>query len=77
MTLKVTVKPTSKTGTGSVVVRDDVTVKLPAPARVESLYFVDKNANLSRSNPSQPQLPLRAVERQGDEAKPENGAVDA
>lgn len=63
MTLKVTVKPTSKTGTGSVMVRDDITVKLPSAERVESLYFVDKNANLTRENPAQPRLPLRSVER--------------
>lgn len=66
LTLKINVKPISKESAGSVMVRDDVTLKLPEGDRGEALYFVDGNANLTRHNPAQPQLPLREVKRVGD-----------
>lgn len=68
LTLKISVKPTSKSATGSVNVRDDVILKLPAEDRFEALYFVDKDANLTRQNPASPQLPLREVPQRGDAA---------
>jgi hypothetical protein len=63
LTLTIKVKPTSKGSQGSVMVSDTVVAKLPEPDRHEALFFVDRNANLTRSNPAQPQLPLREVPR--------------
>lgn len=61
LTFKVSVKPAGK-GTGNVVeVVDKVSVKLPEAERGGAIFFADANANLSRSNPDQPELPLRAV----------------
>lgn len=62
LTLIVKVQPASKHGEGSVLVADDVKVKLPQE-RGEALYFVDRNSNLTRQNPAQPSLPLREVPR--------------
>lgn len=62
LTLVVKVQPASKHGEGSVLVADDVKVKLPQE-RGEALYFVDADANLTRQNPAQPSLPLREVPR--------------
>lgn len=61
LTLTVKVKPVSKGAVGSVMVSDDVKVKVPQADRSEALYFVDRDANLRRTNPAQPQLPLREV----------------
>lgn len=72
LTLKITVKPATK-GAGNVVeVTDKVTLKLPEAERGGAIFFADSNANLSRSNPDQPELPLRAVadpESDADEDK--------
>ncbi len=68
LTLVVKVQPASKHGEGSVLVADDVKVKLPQE-RGEALYFVDADANLSRQNPAQPSLPLREVPRTAPELK--------
>lgn len=62
LTLKVTVKPASN-GDGMVMVTDEVTVKPPEAERPAVIYFVDGDANLSRANPAQPELPLREVPR--------------
>ena len=66
LTLKITVKPAGRHVDGTVVVADDVTVKLPEADRDEVLYFVDGDANLTRSNPAQPSLSLREVPRPND-----------
>jgi hypothetical protein len=60
--LKVKVKPAARAH-DVVIVSDEVAVKLPQFDREEALFFVDKNANLSRKNPIQPDLPLREVPR--------------
>lgn len=73
LTLKISVKPTSKGASGSVVVRDDVTLKAPEPERSEALYFVDRDANLRRHNPAQPSLPLREVPQPSDKSKTDEG----
>lgn len=62
LTLTVKIKPAHR-GEGMVLVIDDVTMKLPEAEREEILYFIDKDANLSRANPAQPELPLREVPR--------------
>lgn len=61
LTLKITVAPAAK-GAGNVVkVTDKVSLKAPEADRPGAIFFADSNANLSRSNPDQPELPLRAV----------------
>lgn len=61
LTLKIKVKPATKSTMGALVVADDVAVKKPVGDRAEALYFVDRHSNLSRENPQQPRLPLREV----------------
>lgn len=62
LTLKISVKPAGK-GTGNVVeVTDKISVAAPEAERGGAIFFADGNANLSRSNPDQPELPLRAVD---------------
>lgn len=51
----------SLSGDGAVIVTDDVKVKVPQPERKGSVFFADQFGNLSRSNPNQPELPLREV----------------
>ena len=58
LTLTVKVEPG---GSGTVLVTDDVVVKLPKPKREAATFFVDRNSNLTRANPDQPGLPLREV----------------
>lgn len=58
LTLTVTVKPAGN-GTNQYVVTDEVKVKAPEAARGASLFFADGRGNLSRSDPRQPELPLR------------------
>lgn len=76
LTLTVRVNPASKHGEGSVLVSDDVKVKLPQE-RGEALYFVDSDANLTRQNPAQPSLPLREVPRPQSTTEPKDLASDA
>lgn len=59
LTLLVTVKPS---GVGAqFLVTDEVRVKVPEADRGASLFFADQRGNLSRSDPRQPELPLREV----------------
>jgi hypothetical protein len=58
--LTIKIKPATR-GDGMVVVIDDVSVSLPKAERPEVIYFIDRDANLSRANPAQAQLPLREV----------------
>lgn len=61
LTLTIKVKPADK-GARMVVVTDRVAVKLPESDRPAAFFYVDDQSNLSRSDPNQPQLPLRAVD---------------
>lgn len=61
ITLTLKIKPATKGNTDSLLVAENVTVKAPTPDRGESIFFVDDNGNLSRRNPSQPELPLAVV----------------
>jgi hypothetical protein len=62
LTLVIAIKPAGKGG-HTVVVSDDVKVKLPAGERGDSIFFVDGEMNLSRHDPHQQTLPLREVDR--------------
>lgn len=58
LTLTIRVTPTA-TGANTFFIADDVKVKAPEPDRGASLFFSDGEGNLSRSDPRQPELPLR------------------
>lgn len=60
LTLQISVKPI-KESLDQYLVIDDVKIKAPSGERAASLFFADSRGNLSRSDPRQPQLPLREV----------------
>lgn len=70
LTLTITIEPAG-TNHEQVLVKDDVVVKQPKPARESAICFVDDEGNLSRRDPRQPELPgLRTVaSRPASEAK--------
>lgn len=61
LTLKLRVSPTAK---GSVDVYPALEVKKPKHDRSTTSFFVGADYALLRSDPNQPDLPLRAVERE-------------
>jgi hypothetical protein len=51
----------------TLTVSDSVTAKVPDHDTKPSIFYADGNGNLSRNNPSQPELPLRDVSaKRGD-----------
>jgi hypothetical protein len=64
LTLKVDVKP-NKDGV-TLLVTDEVKVRAPEADRPPALFFADAHGNLSRSNPHQPELPVREVPARDD-----------
>lgn len=62
LTVTIKIKPAHR-GEGMVLVVDEITTKVPEATPEESFYFVTGDANLSRANPAQPELPLREVPR--------------
>lgn len=62
LVLKVTVKPGKKGSTHYLVVEDDVAVKLPKQDRQDTVFFPTSDNNLSRNDPAQMNLGLRAAE---------------
>lgn len=69
LTLKISIKPSSRGNSSIVLVTDEITVKKPEPEPEPFVFFVDGNANLSRANPAQPSLPLREVPAPSDTIK--------
>lgn len=49
----------------SVTVSDEIVLKLPKKETPSSLFFFDEHGNVSRNNPRQQELPLRAVDSDG------------
>lgn len=67
-TLKV--KPAAKGNAEQVLISDLVVVKAPSVERPESIFFLDDEGNLSRSDPRQMELPaIRDVSRPEAEPK--------
>jgi hypothetical protein len=56
ITLTVTVEPMRKTGGQVIVTRHKVKTAPPEPDREPSVSWVDRNGNLTRDNPNQPDL---------------------
>ncbi|MEU0087225.1 hypothetical protein [Streptomyces sp. NPDC006274] len=63
ITLKIDVKPIPGTDGRTLTVTDAVVTKLPKTERPKSIFFIDDDMNLSRTDPRQPVLTgLREVE---------------
>ena len=58
LVLKIGIKPN---GENSVRVVDEIKVKVPQPARGETLFFTTASGSLLRNDPRQSELPLREV----------------
>ena len=58
LNLELTVQPNGAYG---VAILDKITTKIPQPDRGASLFFIDKDGGLHRSDPNQIELPLRQV----------------
>ena len=54
LTLKVAI---AFDGHGRLIVKDEVTLKLPEHSRPTTAFFVDKQGNASRRDPNQPMIP--------------------
>lgn len=63
LTLKISFAPTGK---GTVEIDAKFDVKLPERDRPSTTFFVNRVFSLVRNDPSQPSLPLRAVETPDD-----------
>lgn len=62
ITLKLTVSPAAKTA-GAMVVRDDISIKVPKAEQATSIFFADKESwQLLRDNPNQMALSLKTVD---------------
>lgn len=61
LTLKLTIRPTEGGDGSTVLLEDDVTVKLPKPKKMKSLFFSTDDGRLTRNDPNQAELPLKAV----------------
>lgn len=62
LTLRLTVKPAGRGSVRTVVIEDEVNSKLPAPDKEVTVFFPTADGNLSRQDPAQMNLTLRAVE---------------
>lgn len=72
LTIRLTVKPAGRGAVRTVVIEDDVANKLPEPDKEVTVFFPTEDGNLSRQDPTQMNLGLRAVEPAFD---PETGEV--
>lgn len=51
----------SPNGKDAVEIEDEITTKMPAPARPKTLMFIDADNSLRRTDPRQKDLPLSTV----------------
>lgn len=70
--LIIRVKPAARNAAETVVVEDEVVVKLPQPDRQAAIFFVDKEFNLTRNNPFQTEMFPREVPRPSESATSES-----
>lgn len=64
LTISLTISPTGK---GTVEVAATFKGKKPEEARPSTTFFVQKDLALTRKDPNQPDLPLRAVDKPEDQ----------
>lgn len=67
LTLKLTIKPASKGDIFTLFVDADIKTKLPRLDNGSTVFFADKDNSLTRRDPRQGEIPLRAVD---DPAQP-------
>jgi len=67
--LTIEVKPLSKGDTHTLSVTDTIAAKMPAGERPVTVFFTDKDGNLTRDDPRQMRLPLREAEDRRKEPK--------
>ena len=70
LVLTITVKPNK--GDGQVFVAEDISLQEPKPTRAVSLFFVDKESNLTRDNPRQMTMQEQFTQLKKDESEVEN-----
>ena len=61
LTLTLTVKPPRKGGAVYLTVEDEITAKVPTLDHSDTVFFFGPNGALTRSDPSQQDLPLRSI----------------
>lgn len=62
LTLEITMNPLQKGGGHAVTVTDKISLKLPQDEPEVSVFYVGDQGQLTRNDPRQRELPLRAVE---------------
>lgn len=62
VTIKLTVKPATKSSSDNVIITDDVSVKLPKLSSGETILFACEDGRLSADNPRQGKLSFTKVE---------------
>ena len=60
--ITITIKPATKSASNSVIITDDIAVKLPKLATGETILFADDGGRLSADNPYQGKLSFTKVE---------------
>lgn len=61
LTLTITVAPLSKRDDSQLTVTEEIKVAAPKPEPRPSIYFADRNGNLSRTDPAQLAMDLREL----------------
>jgi len=61
LTLKLSIRPATRNDATTVLLEDEVILKLPKPDRAATLMFTTDDNNLCRDNPRQQKLNLRGV----------------
>lgn len=62
MTLTISIEPINRAGGSAVGVTDVVAVKAPQMEREIGVFFANEDGSLTRNDPRQRELPLRAVD---------------
>lgn len=57
LTYTVKMKPAGRSGGRTVMITDDIKLRLPTGERADTIWFVDRNGNVVRNDPDQLQLP--------------------
>lgn len=75
LTYKLKIKPQDAEGE-TVTIEDSITVKTANPIRKSAIFFTAEDGRISRDDPNQPELPMKAVEGGKTDAPAESSAPD-
>ena len=75
ITYTLKVAPAGRGAEQTVMVTDEIKVKLPEADRPDSVFFIDADGNMTRSHPDQERLPLREVPKPRADADPATGEI--